>query len=80
MRRHHPAMIAFATALCLAAAGCQSCAATAGCQSDPVEGEYVTFVREMMIASGRLDDLAGQGAERSEAATRAVTVWRGEED
>ncbi len=52
----------------------------AGCQTGPAEGEYVTFVREVMAESARLKEASGDGPERSEQAQRAVAVWRGEEE
>ncbi len=55
-------------------------ALVAGCESAPTDGEYVTFVRELMSESARLKDDAGDGPERSEQVERAVGVWRGEED
>ena len=51
-----------------------------GCQSAPAEGEYVTFVRELMAESARLKHDAKDGPERSEQVERAVRVWRGAED
>ena len=54
----------------------------AGCQSAPAPGEYVTFVRDVMAESARLDEEAGEGPDRSEAFEEAVRVWRdaGEEE
>ena len=52
----------------------------AGCRSAPADGEYVTFVREVMAEAARLDDEEGEGADRSEQVERAVRVWRAEED
>ena len=51
-----------------------------GCQSAPAEGEYVTFVRDLMSESARLKDDAEDGPDRSEQVERAVRVWRGETD
>ena len=56
------------------------CALLAGCQSGPAEGEYVTFVREVMAESARLQEESADGPSRSEQAERAVGAWRGEED
>ena len=56
------------------------CALLAGCQSGPAEGEYVTFVREVMAESARLQEESADGPGRSEQAERAVGAWRGEED
>ena len=52
----------------------------AGCESAATDGEYVTFVRELMSESARLKDDAEDGPDRSEQVERAVRVWRGEED
>ena len=51
-----------------------------GCQSGPAEGEYVTFVREVMVESARLDEASGEGPDRSEEVERAVRVWRTEDE
>ena len=56
------------------------CALLAGCQSGPAEGDYVTFVREVMVESARLKEAAADGPDRSEQAERAVGIWRGEQD
>ena len=56
------------------------CLLLAGCQTEPVEGEYVTFMREMMVESARLKDESGEGTERSEPLERAVRVWRGQQE
>ena len=51
-----------------------------GCQSGPPDGTYLTFVRELMVASAELKEEAGDGPDRSEQAERAVGAWRGAED
>ena len=51
----------------------------AGCQTGPAEGEYVTFVRELMTESAHLDEQSGEGPDRSDEAERAVREWRAEE-
>ena len=56
------------------------CLALAGCQTGPAEGEYVTFVREVMAESARMEEESGDGPERSEPAERAVQVWRGSDE
>ena len=56
------------------------CTLLAGCQSTPAEGEYVDFVRELMVESARLEGNAGEGPDRSETAERAVRVWREGDD
>ena len=48
----------------------------AGCQSAPAPGEYVTFVRDVMAESARLDEEAGEGPDRTEPVEEAVRVWR----
>ena len=52
----------------------------AGCESAATDGEYVTFVRDLMSESARLKDDAEDGPDRSEQVERAVRVWRGETD
>lgn len=54
--------------------------ALAGCQSGPAEGEYVTFVREIMAEAALLDEAAGEGPDRSEEVEEAVRVWKGGEE
>ncbi len=56
------------------------CVALAGCQTGPAEGEYVRFVREVMVESARMEEESGDGPERSEPAERAVQVWRGDDE
>ena len=51
-----------------------------GCQSGPAEGEYVTFVREVMTESAKLKQEAGKGPKHTEQVERAVRVWRGAEE
>ena len=51
-----------------------------GCQSGPAEGEYVTFVRDIMTESAKLKEAAGEGPEHTEQVERAVRVWRGADD
>ena len=54
--------------------------ALAGCQNGPAEGEYVTFVREIMAESALLDEAAGEGPDRSEEVEEAVRAWKGGEE
>ena len=51
-----------------------------GCQTGPAEGEYVTFVQELMAESAQLEAQAGEGPDRSDEAERAVRVWRSENE
>ena len=40
----------------------------------------MTFVRDLMAESARIDEEAGEGPDRSEEAERAVRTWRVGED
>ena len=52
------------------------CALTAGCQSRHPDGDYVTFVREVMIESGRVAEQHKAASHRSDQAVGAVVIWR----
>ena len=56
------------------------CLLLSGCEAKPVEGDYVTFVRDMMEESARFKEESGQGTERSESAEKAVRAWRGRQE
>lgn len=53
------------------------CLVPVGCATGLAEGDYVNFVRDVMVESARLGEASGDGPERSEPAERAVREWRG---
>ncbi len=48
-----------------------------GCKTGLADGDYVAFVRDVMVESARLDEASGDGPERMEPVERAVREWRG---
>jgi len=50
--------------------------ALGGCQSVPIDGEYIAFLREAMVASKELRETSTETQYRSEQAERAVGAWR----
>ncbi|MCZ0943929.1 MAG: hypothetical protein OXJ53_12795 [Gammaproteobacteria bacterium] len=50
--------------------------ALGGCQSVPIDGEYITFLREAMVASKELREASTETSYRSDQAEQAVGAWR----